>query len=244
MKALVTGASAGLGAAIADGLVLRGAQVLNLDRMSSTLHATLLCDLSDRVALDAALPEIVRRGPHHWLVLNAGASATGPFEALPVEAMMRLVRLNAEAPMVIATRMLAEGAVGQGGHIVLVSSLSHFTGYPGAAAYAATKDALAIFARSIRPAAKARGVSVTVAFPGPLRTDHAARHAPAGADASRRMDPSVAARLILDDAEKGRARSVPGAANRLAALAGTLVPTLMTALMRRLIYEKLDRTQT
>jgi short-subunit dehydrogenase len=239
--ALITGASAGLGAAFAAELSARGQTVLNLDRAPSGNVETILCDLADRAALDIVLPELTARAPFSVIVLNAGASATGPFEALPVEAMLRLIRLNAEAPMVLAAALLRAGAIAPGGSIIFVSSLSHFTGYPGAAAYAASKDALAIFAASIRKTAKAKGVSVTVAFPGPLGTDHAARHAPAGADAARRMDPAAAARRILSDAEKRRRTSIPGAANKAAALAGRLAPGTLTALMRRVIYEKLDR---
>jgi short-subunit dehydrogenase len=141
--------------------------------------------------------------------------------------------------MIIAARTLEAGALKPGGAIGFISSLSHFTGYPGAASYAASKDALAVFAASMRKVAMARGVTVTVAFPGPLRTAHAAQHAPKGADASKRMDPSKAAELILGDLAAGRKSSIPGRANRAVALAGRLTPKPLTALMRRLIYERL-----
>ena len=84
--------------------------------------------------------------------------------------------------MVICATLAARGALARGGHVVFISSLSHMTGYPGAASYAATKDAIAIYAKSIRrPFKRQLGVHVACAFPGPLRTGQAERHAPKGA---------------------------------------------------------------
>jgi short-subunit dehydrogenase len=240
MKALITGASAGLGAAFADNLAGQNVSILNLDRAKSDRHQTFTCDLSNRTSLDAVLPHIINQGPFDWLILNAGASATGKFEELPVEAMLKLIRLNAEAPMVLASHLLANNAVAKGGHIVLTSSLSHFTGYPGAAAYAASKSALAVFGTSIRKAARAKGVTVTIAYPGPLATDHAARHAPTGTNAKARMAPDIAAAAILAAAKAGRKAAIPGLPNKIGALLGLLEPGLMTWAMRKIIYERLD----
>ncbi|MEQ8481013.1 MAG: SDR family NAD(P)-dependent oxidoreductase [Hoeflea sp.] len=245
-RALVTGGSAGLGLALVRLLAAKGYDVLSLDRdepgeedANEAAVRHLGCDLSDRAQLDQALGELVAAGPFDLVVLNAGVSATGSFETIDLSSHLDVLRVNAEAPMIIAARMLEEGGVGPGGAIGFISSLSHFTGYPGAASYAASKDALAVFAASIRKAAGLRNVTVTVAFPGPLRTAHAERHAPRGADARKRMDPSEAAELILVDLVAGRKSSIPGRANRAAALAGRLAPKPLTALMRRLIYERL-----
>jgi short-subunit dehydrogenase len=240
MKALITGASAGLGAAFAENLTAQGASILNLDRVKSETHQTFTCDLSNRASLDAVLPHIINQGPFDWLILNAGASATGKFEELPVEAMLKLIRLNAEAPMVLASQLLTHNTITKGGNIVLISSLSHFTGYPGAAAYAASKSALAVFGKSIRKAAKARGMSVTIAYPGPLATEHAARHAPKGANAKARMAPDIAAAAILSAAKSGGKTAIPCLPNKVGVLLGLLEPGLMTWAMRKIIYERLD----
>lgn len=241
MKALITGASAGLGAAFADQLAGQGVSILNLDRVKSGTHQTFSCDLSHRASVNTVLSHIFKQGPFDWLILNAGASATGKFEELPVEAMLKLISLNAEAPMVLASELLAKNAMAKGGHIVLISSLSHFTGYPGAAAYAASKSASAVFGASIRKAARACEVSVTIAYPGPLATGHAARHAPKGANAKARMKPEVAATAILNAAKAKRKTAIPGLGNKVAALLGTLEPGLMTWAMRKIIYERLDK---
>ena len=241
-SALVTGGSAGLGRAIVERLLADGWRVVSVDRAEGAAMPFLervTCDLADRDAVDALLARMGAMGPFQLAVLNAGVSATGRFEAIPLAAYRRLMTVNAETPMVLAAGLVRAGHLA--GPMCFVSSLSHFTGYPGAAVYAASKDALAVYARSVRKPFARRGVSVTLACPGPLRTDHAERHAPAGADASRRMAPEVAARSILRATFSGRRLIVPGRANRLAAFAGTLLPGAMMRQMRHLILDRLDR---
>ncbi|MEM5471988.1 SDR family NAD(P)-dependent oxidoreductase [Hoeflea sp. AS60] len=243
MCALVTGGSAGLGAAAVSWLQARefDVVVLDQDRPWSEKAAVdfVHCDLASRTQLDNVIPKLIAAGPYDLVFLNAGINATGKFEAQEAQTHIDIMRVNAEAPMVIAARLLEAKAIRTGGAVVFVSSLSHFTGYPGAASYAASKDALAVYAKSMRQYAKSRGVTLTVAFPGPLKTDHAERHAPEGADASKRMEPDQAADLILTDACAGRRTSIPGKPNRFIAIVGRLFPKSATALMRHLIYSRL-----
>lgn len=243
MKAFITGGSAGLGHACCDELGKAGWDVVSLDRsdIPSTEHAIhVTCDLADRALLDLSIPAMVAAGPYDLVVLNAGASATGRFEDIPIEAQLRVLRINAEAPMVLASTLVREGAMKNPSAIVFISSLSHFTGYPGAAAYAASKDAIAVYAKSIRRPFARKGISVSVAFPGPLRTAHAERHAPPGADAARRMPADEAAKEIIAGALAGRPAIIPGSASRRFALAGRMFPSLVTAQMRRLVFNRLD----
>lgn len=239
--ALVTGGSAGLGRAMVGRLLADGWRVVSVDRAEGAAMPFLervTCDLADRSAVDALAARLAATGPFELAVFNAGVSATGRFEAIPIEAYRRLMTVNAETPMLLSAGLVRAGQMA--GPMCFVSSLSHFTGYPGAAVYAASKDALAVYARSVRKPFARRGVSVTLACPGPLRTEHAARHAPPGADADRRMPPEVAARLILDATFAGRRLVVPGRTNRLAALAGRLLPGTMMRQMRRLILDRLE----
>lgn len=181
-RALVTGGSAGLGAAAVNWLQANRYEVVVLDRDRPWTGKTpvdfIRCDLASRTELDDVLPELITAGPYDLVVLNAGINATGKFEALDPRVHIDVLRVNAEGPMVIAAGLLEAGACRTGGAMVFVSSLSHFTGYPGAASYAASKDALAIYAKSMRKYAASKGVTLTVAFPGPLKTDHAERHSP------------------------------------------------------------------
>lgn len=239
-RALVTGGSAGLGRGMVERLLGLGYGVVSVDRFEASTGATgIVCDLASREEVDRALPVIVGAGPYEVVVLNAGVSATGRFEAVPFEVYRRMMTVNAETPMLMAAALMRAGAATR--HMAFVSSLSHFTGYPGAAVYAASKDALAVYAKSVRKPFANAGVSVTLACPGPLRTEHAERHAPAGADASRRMEPAVAARAILHATLAGKPFVAPGASAGLAVLAGRLFPGATTRQMRRLIFERLDR---
>ncbi|MCC0038612.1 MAG: SDR family NAD(P)-dependent oxidoreductase [Brucellaceae bacterium] len=240
-RALVTGGSAGLGRAMVLDLEARGYDVVTVDRSEATPRPGSMdvrCDLSDRAEVDRVLPVLAAAGPFDVVFLNAGANATGRFEVIPFEAQQRILRLNAETPMLMATALAGAGAL-RGG-LCFVSSLSHFTGYPGASAYAASKDAIAVYAKSVRKPFAARGISVTLACPGPLATDHAARHAPPGADPSRRQAPAIAARSIIDATLNGRRLVVPGFRAKLFAAVGYVFPSAVTRRMAALIYDRLD----
>ncbi|MDA4847633.1 SDR family NAD(P)-dependent oxidoreductase [Hoeflea poritis] len=245
MKALVTGAAAGLGAALVQQFLSSGGAVVAIDRdelQGGGRLVPLVADLSDRDSVDALLPRIVEAGPYDFVVHNAGVSATGPFEQIPPQAYRRLLTLNTETPMVMTAELLRSGSLSKGAHVVFISSLSHATGYPGAAVYAASKDALAVYAKSVRAQMKKRGVHVTTVFPGPVRTAHAERHAPAGARADQRMEPKDLAARIIAAARRRKKVLYPGPQARIGHIAGLLAPRLTTRMMRRIIFEKLDRT--
>jgi short-subunit dehydrogenase len=127
-------------------------------------------------------------------------------------------------------------------NIVFISSLSHATGYPGAAVYGASKDAIAVYAKSIRKPFAKLGLYVTTVFPGPVRTEHAERHAPEGAKAETRMLPDVLAVKILQAAAKNQKVLYPGLVAKLTRVLGAIAPNMMTKLMRKIIYDKLDRS--
>ncbi|MEM0900188.1 MAG: SDR family NAD(P)-dependent oxidoreductase [Pseudomonadota bacterium] len=246
MKALVTGGTSGLGRAFCDALKVRGFEVTSLDITTPETGCGfdhIPCDLASSHNVDFALKQLVKRGPFDVVIFNAGISATGKFEEIDADAHARVLAINSEAPIVLCAGLMAENMISEGGHIGFVSSLSHYAGYPGAASYAASKDALAIYAKSIRkPFAKSRSISVTCAFPGPLRTAHAERHAPKGADASKRMTPVAAAKIILADIMAGKSKSLPGGAAKATAVLGRVAPASMTKLMRKIIYDKLEKT--
>lgn len=250
MKALVTGAAAGLGRALTLHLSGAGHKVLAIDRDKKGLDAlglqypsiqSSVCDLAETGSLPDVIEEWTSSGPFDCVVLNAGISATGRFERIPPQAHERVLAVNAVAPLIIASTLARLNALSLNARLIFVSSLSHRTGYPGAASYAASKDAIAVYAKSItRPFAR-RGIHVMRVFPGPIRTDHAERHAPAGARADRRMTPEELANRILKAAANRKRVVYPGAAARLTSVAGVLAPDALTAFMRRQLFEKLNR---
>lgn len=242
-RALVTGGSAGLGAAMVRWLMANGFEVVALDPRGTedfvAADQHIACDLASRADLDRALPEMIDAGPYNLVVFNAGIVVTGKYERIDSELHGRIVRVNAEAPMVIASALLTAETLNTPAALLFVSSLSHFTGYPGAASYAAAKDALTAYAKSMRKAARVRGVSITIAFPASLGAGHAERHETKAATASGPLDLDVAAEMILADALAGRKTSIPGGVNRAIAVIGRIAPKPVTALMRRLIFTRL-----
>lgn len=243
-RALITGGSSGLGRSLARQLAAEGMTIVSVDRTTPDVNSDVIhiaCDLAHRNMVDTAIAAILAAGPYDFVFLNAGGNATGPFETLPHGALRRLMILNAETPMVLASTLVRHEAIK--GSICLISSLSHYTGYPGGAVYAASKDALAAYARGVRKPFARRGVSVTLACPGPIRTEHAARHAPRGAKDYQRMDPDAAAAVIIAATRAGRRLVVPGWKAKLFALAGSVAPGMTTRYMRRLIYDRLEHSE-
>lgn len=238
-RALVTGVSSGLGKALASELKQLGYSIVGVDRNIPAVEAVdiaILCDLSCRADLDIAIPAIIATGPFDLVFMNAGVSATGKFEDIPADAHINLLRINLEAPLVLTNALLKANALQ--GSICFVSSLSHFTGYPGAASYAASKDGLAVYAKSLRKA----GIKTTIAYPGPLDTPHAERHAPKGAKASNRMKPEIAAKAIVQATIKRKRCVLPGTIAKMSGLLGWFFPNLTTKTIRKMLFGKMDHT--
>lgn len=250
MRALITGAAEGLGRAIAEKIVADGGHVVGLDVNGAQLHQlghnrgdnfdAMAVDLADHQAVEKSLSELGDLGPFDLVIFNAGVSATGKFEDIPAAAYQRLLAINLVAPLVMASQLMAAERINRNGTMVFISSLSHVTGYPGASVYGASKDAIAAYANSIRPACRRSNINVLTVFPGPVETAHAERHAPSGSDTSKRMPPVELARRILVAVAGGKSTLYPGSAAMLARLFGRVMPATMTRIMRRMIFEKLD----
>jgi short-subunit dehydrogenase len=172
--ALVTGASGGLGHAIARALSRRGADVVLTARRTELIEAlaaetrgrAISCDLADRGALERLIEEA---GPVDVLVANAALPASGRITSFTVEEIDRALDVNLRAPMML-TRLMCEGMADRGGgHIVFVSSLNGKAGTAGSSVYSATKFGLRGFAQGLREDLRPRGVGVSTIFPGFIR---------------------------------------------------------------------------
>ena len=161
------------------------------------------------------------------------------FAASDLDAQRRVLEVNLAAPMVLTARLLEANRVSDGGSLVFISSLSHYVGYPGASVYAATKDGLASYARSLSAALKPRRIHVLRVFPGPTRTEHAKRYSPSGSKESSRMDPAVVARQVERAVRKRKRVLVPGFGNRVVARLGRVMPGTMGRLMKKVILDRL-----
>lgn len=171
---LLTGATGGIGHAIARALHAQGASLILtgrrgevLDDLAGELSAQVVaCDLSDRDAV-AALAEA-----HTGVdVLIAGAAlpASGPLLDYTVEQLDRSLDVNVRAPLMLA-HALAPHMVARGrGHIVFISSLAGLSGQAGSALYSAGKFALRGLGQGLRGDLAPSGVGVTTVFPGFVR---------------------------------------------------------------------------
>jgi uncharacterized protein len=171
---LLTGATGGLGQAVARALAARGALLILTGRRSEVLEPlaaevdgrALAADLSDPAQVERLLAEA---GPIDVLVANAGLPASGKLGSFSVEEIDRALAVNLRAPMVLA-RALIDGMVERRrGHMVFVSSLSGKAASGGGSVYAATKFGLRGFALGLREDLVGRGVGVSVVLPGFIR---------------------------------------------------------------------------
>jgi short-subunit dehydrogenase len=172
--ALLTGATGGIGHAIARALHRRGVQLILTGRRTDVLEP-LAQELGARsLAVDLEQPAEVERllgeaGHVDLLVANAAVPASGPLLEYSDEQIDRALQVNLRAPIVLA-RHLAESMVAQEwGHIVFISSLSGKTGTAGSSIYSATKFGLRGFGQGLRGDLHGSGVGVSVVFPGFIR---------------------------------------------------------------------------
>jgi short-subunit dehydrogenase len=182
-RAIVTGASWGIGEAFAEELAKRGADLLLVARTETRL-LTIAADLQARygvrvemVTLDLAQSDGPRRlceaasglgFEPTLLVNNAGLGILGPFADLPVEKAREMIRLNVIGLTELTYRVL-EGMLARGdGAIINVASSSAMQPVPGYALYAATKAYVLTFTSALWAECRDRGVRVTAVCPGPV----------------------------------------------------------------------------
>ena len=167
---LLTGATGGLGHAIARALRARGASLVLSGRRANVLEPlaaetggrTIAADLSVRDDLDRLVAEA---GDVDVLVANAGLPADGPVLEYTTEQVDRAIDVNLRAPVHLA-RALAEPMVERGvGHLVFVSSLSGKVATAHSGVYSATKFGLRGFASGLRQDLRGTGVSASCIFP-------------------------------------------------------------------------------
>jgi uncharacterized protein len=171
---LLTGASGGIGQAIARRLHGEGAQLVLSGRRTDVLEP-LAAELGARaLAADLAQPGEAERlagecAAVDVLVANAALPGSGRLDGYSVEQIDRVLDVNLRAPIVL-TRLLVPGMVERGaGHIVLVSSLAAKSAVIGQSLYAATKFGLRGFGLNLRADLCGTGVGVSTVFPGFIR---------------------------------------------------------------------------
>jgi 3-oxoacyl-[acyl-carrier protein] reductase len=170
---VVTGASQGIGLAIAQRLAADGWNIVNLDMSEPRAGAPgewCEVDLSDADALQATLDDVLSAHKVDGLVNNAGISQSATLEETTDEIFDRTVAINLRAPMICA-RALVQGMKERGfGRIVNISSRAHL-GKTHRTAYAAAKGGVLSMAKVWALEYAAYGVTCNVIAPGPIRTE-------------------------------------------------------------------------
>lgn len=248
--ALLTGASRGIGAALAGLLATRGVRLGlvardrdALERLAVELapspageHIPLVADVTRRRELERAVERFVKRaGAPDLLVANAGVAHYAPFADQEIERAEEMVRVNVLGQVYTVAAALPAMLDRARGHIVVVSSGAGLRAFPWAAVYGATKAANRGFAEALRHELSGTGVSVTTVFPGEVATDlhsHERERLPDWRSNDRELDPARLAEAILDAVEADRRAVYAPGAVRLLGLNG-IAPRLTDWILAR-----------
>jgi short-subunit dehydrogenase len=246
--ALVTGASAGIGGAIAHELAARGHGLVLVARRKDRLDAladeladahgirteTIACDLADADARSRLPDQIAERGLQiDVLINNAGFATGGAFSEADPDRELQQVRVLVEAPVALTLAFLPDMVERGRGAILNVASTAGMQPMPYSAGYSAAKAYVLTFSEAIHQEVRGRGVTVTALAPGPVETefwDHAGWQVRGGKSFEKAIPGP--ARLTAEDVasagvrglESGDRVVVPGLPFRAGMLAARYLP--------------------
>jgi short-subunit dehydrogenase len=243
---LLTGASGGIGQAIARKLAGRDAQLVLTGRRLEILQGlaeelkarAIAVDLSKRDELDRLVNEA---GEIDILVANAGVPAVGQLESFTLEQFDSVLDVNLRAPMALTHALTPAMARRGRGHVVFTSSLSGKMGSAYTSLYSATKFGLRGFAQSMRAELHSAGVGISAVFPGPIRDAgmlvESGMKIPPGVGTS---SPEDVARAIVSAIERNRGEvDVLAPTVRVGTFVGRLKPDLTASFLRKMGGERL-----
>lgn len=175
---LVTGATSGIGQAVAVDLIDSGAQLVAIGRNAQRLKETKRIggDRVTSIAFDLTHFEgyrelVARMPPLDGVVCSAGIVENNPLRYFSLEKYQRTVDINQTAPLLLVAELARAGKLREGASIVLLSSITGTTiGMKGTAAYAATKAAMAAYAKVMALELAHRGIRVNSVAPGMVET--------------------------------------------------------------------------
>ena len=172
---IVTGASRGIGAAIAEHFIAAGDDVVGFSRGGTAptgCAASLAVDVSSSDAVNGAVKSaIAQHGPVDVLVANAGITRDGLAMRMSDEQWRDVLATNLDGAFYCARAVLSSMVRARAGRIIFISSISPFYGVPGQANYAAAKAGLVGLARSLTREVAGRGITVNVIAPGFIDTE-------------------------------------------------------------------------
>jgi uncharacterized protein len=255
--ALVTGASAGIGDAIARELASRGHGVTLVARREERLRTlagelsqrhgvradAIAVDLGDPAARERLADQIAGLGLEvEILVNNAGFGGSGNVADSDPERLLAMLRVNCEALLDLQARYLP-GMVRRGrGVVINIASTAAFQPIPGTATYAATKAFVLSLSEAVHQELKGTGVTLTAVCPGPVKTEFTRA---AGIEHTEDRLPDLfwmtseaIATAAVDAAESGKRVVVPGLLNRAGALTGQHAPRMLALPIVKRIWKQ------
>ncbi len=194
--ALVTGASRGIGLAVAKGLAADGHRVVfaarNIESLTDCEGIAVRLDVTDQASVDAALAQV---GPVDILVNNAGVSDSAPFTKTTDEMWDRIIDVNLTGCFRVARACVGPMVERGWGRVVFIASNAGLTGYRYTAAYCASKHGVVGLARAMASELARTGVTVNSVCPGFVETDMA-RDAIDRIESTSRLDADGARRAL------------------------------------------------
>lgn len=245
-RGLITGASRGIGRALAIALDARGATLglaarsaEELEQLAATLpgtHYALQCDVADPASTQGAIERFVQSsGGLDLLIANAGVAHYGSFAEQPLEEAVEMTDINWLGTVHAIHFGLPHM---EHGHIVVVSSGAGLRSFPQAAVYGATKAAQRAFGEALRHELAGTGVSLTVVYPGEVATtlhDHEKDRMPTWYRGARHAaSPDALAAKIIQAVEEDRRAVHHPPLVRALGIAHGISPKLANALLRRI----------
>jgi len=253
--AVVTGASSGIGEALARRLAAEGRDVLlvsrSLDRLRHLAEeiartngieaASLAADLGKPEGREAVFAATEGAGRIVSILVNgAGFGLNGPEAELPLPRVLEMLQLNVVATAELTHRFLAAMRVRRKGAILNIASTAAFLPLPYFAAYAASKAFILSFTHALHEEAKKDGVTVTCLCPGYTKTNFYAVAGMRGAEATPfpEMTPDAVAKIGLEALEKKRAYVVTHFLDRAWIASGRLVPRSVPVKLGAMVFSR------
>jgi short-subunit dehydrogenase len=254
-KAIITGASKGLGKALAYELIARDYEVLLIARSEKLLQeiANDLNTTSEKkvhcLGLDLSQLQSVSKikdwcREHSFfpsvLINNAGFACWGYFDKLSLASQLELLQVNVQTPVALTYEMLPFLKQHPQAYVLNVCSTAAYQPVPTMTLYAASKSFVRFFSRGLRYELRDTNVSVTCLSPGPVATNfiEAAGMQPLQKDAKKvEMQPHEVARLGINAMFKNKAEVIPGVLNIISVRLSKIVPDFLLEKIASKLYE-------
>lgn len=247
-RALITGASSGIGEVFSYELANRGYETILVARRLERLQT-----ISNRIEKDLRVRSIPLKGDltnendlvevsKHLkdvdlLINNAGFGLIGSFEDIEADREMQMIRLNIGA-LYFLTKKYALMRNNTGGGVINVASTAAYLPVPGMAVYAATKAFVLSFSEAVSEELQSKDFKVMVLSPGPTRTEFFDVASGGRKQLPGSMSPEEVVKRALDAFEKGKRSVVSGLINKIIASGSRLVPRSIAMKAARRVFEE------